>query len=94
MNVATAKWRIPNAFSPNSDGSNDVWKVANGDETTALLQVFTLSGQLVYEQRSTLQQLQWGGDALPEAPYIFVLQAWNEQRMLLNVKFLVELKRD
>ncbi|MBK8445073.1 MAG: gliding motility-associated C-terminal domain-containing protein [Sphingobacteriales bacterium] len=93
-NVTTEKWQIPNAFSPNSDGSNDIWKVANGDETTALLQVFTLSGQLVYEQRSTLQQLRWSGDALPEAPYIFVLQAWNEQHILLNKKFLVELKRN
>ncbi len=40
---------IPNAFSPNGDGLNDMLKVATYNETEISLQVYSAWGELIYE---------------------------------------------
>jgi gliding motility-associated-like protein len=40
---------IPNAFSPNGDGLNDVLKIATYNETSVRMQVYTGWGELIYE---------------------------------------------
>jgi gliding motility-associated-like protein len=42
---------IPNAFSPNGDGINDTWGIANlADYPTAVVEVYNRYGQSVYKQ--------------------------------------------
>jgi len=45
-----SKANMPNAFSPNGDGNNDVFKIANREfEKMTEFKVFNRWGQLVYD---------------------------------------------
>jgi gliding motility-associated-like protein len=65
---------VPNAFSPNGDGKNEIFKpVYIGISHLKYFRVFTRNGQLVFE---TSQQLKgWDGnihgDPAPEGAYIW-----------------------
>ena len=65
---------IPNIFSPDGNGINDLWEVFSGCTPLGLrTEVFDRSGQLVFS--STALQPVWdgahGGDPLPEGVYIY-----------------------
>ena len=69
---------IPNAFTPNGDDHNDVWKPVFNDTLSILnylLEVYTRSGQLVFETRDSLQYWDgtyWGSD-VNESTYVYRL---------------------
>lgn len=68
--------KVPNTFSPNGDGVNDVWKVkALDDFPHASVQVFNRNGSKVFEAKGT--GIQWNGrnngKELPAGVYYFVL---------------------
>lgn len=68
--------KIPNAFTPNDDGENDVWEL-EGLETypNATLEVFNRWGTPVYKDVGTIDW--WtgyrGGEAMPVATYYYIL---------------------
>jgi gliding motility-associated-like protein len=67
---------FPNAFSPNGDGINDVWRVAHLDTySSAKVEVFNRYGQAVFS--STGYNKPWdgttGGKALPVGVYYYVI---------------------
>lgn len=68
---------VPNAFSPNGDGIHDVWTIP-GLETypDALTQVYTRSGQLVFEARGG--GFSWDGTykgrPVPVATYYYLIR--------------------
>lgn len=67
---------IYNTFTPNGDGNNDVWYIANINKyPTSRLEVFNREGRLVYKSRGYLNN--WNGKAsgedLPSATYYYVL---------------------
>ena len=69
---------IPNAFTPNGDDHNDVWKPVFNDTLSIsnyLLEVYTRNGQLVFETRDSLQYWDgtyWGSD-VNESTYVYRL---------------------
>lgn len=74
--ISEPKFDMPNAFTPNGDGSNDVFGPAYKGEIFAQyqLRIFTRWGDLVFESRSPAQG--WNGtlgeQALPSDVYVFV----------------------
>lgn len=49
--VNTNDMFIPNAFTPNRDGKNDIFKVYGSSVKEVVIQIFTQWGQLIYETR-------------------------------------------
>ena len=66
---------IPNAFSPNGDGANDVFEIDNLDKLDSFtLQIYNRWGSLLYEQKSATDF--WdgtrGGNPVPASTYFFI----------------------
>lgn len=67
---------IPNAFSPNGDGSHDRWEIPGMNSYVgAMIQVFNRYGQKVYESRG--YAVAWdgyaAGGAVPAGTYYYVI---------------------
>jgi gliding motility-associated-like protein len=68
---------IPNTFSPNGDGINDLWAIQYLDEYTSNhLQVFTRAGQMVFESRGLYKAWDghYKGKALPMDTYYYIIE--------------------
>jgi gliding motility-associated-like protein len=69
--------RIPNTFSPNGDGNNDLWQIQYLDEYTGnRVQVFTRAGQLVFESRGLYKSWnrRYKGKVLPMDTYYYIIE--------------------
>ncbi len=71
--------RIPNAFSPNSDGINDTWIVENLELfANARVNVFNRWGQLLY---TGIPGDEWDGrfndKLVPTTSYVYVIELYN-----------------
>ncbi len=71
---------IPNTFTPNSDGINDYWEIANIDMfPDSRVQVFNRWGQLVFETRSN--DMMWDGTSkmgnCPTGTYLYNIELHN-----------------
>lgn len=80
-----SKIQIPNAFSPNGDGMNDVWNIeALNAYPQFRLTVFNRSGMVVYEANRSYSQ-QWNGiyqgRPLPVGVYYYALQLTDQPLM-------------
>jgi gliding motility-associated-like protein len=68
---------IPNVFTPNGDGDNDVWELGTGSFTGASLVVFDRFGDKVYEDDPRLRPFngihQYSHEELSEGVYFYVL---------------------
>lgn len=70
---------IPNHFTPNDDGTNDVITLSSPSEEPITLEIFNRWGQLLYTRTAAI--VQWdghngfSGEALPEGVYFYVLTA-------------------
>ncbi len=69
--------RIPNTFTPNHDGKNDLWEIQYlEDYPNNHLQVFTRAGQLVFESRGYYKPWNgtYKGKSLPFDTYYYILE--------------------
>ncbi|MFN8264743.1 MAG: gliding motility-associated C-terminal domain-containing protein [Chitinophagaceae bacterium] len=86
---------IPNVFSPNGDGKNDILYVRGTNIKTMQLIIFNQWGEKVFE--STSQQNGWNGTfknkPQPVGVYVYVLQVMLNNGSLLNLKGSVTLIR-
>ncbi|HEX8357162.1 MAG TPA: gliding motility-associated C-terminal domain-containing protein, partial [Segetibacter sp.] len=67
---------IPNAFSPNGDGINDVWQISQLNfYPNARLLVFNRYGTQVYSSKGTYQPWKgtYNGTRLPSGTYYYTL---------------------
>ena len=71
LEVVVCETEIPNIFSPNGDGINDIF-IIRGTEgfPNSRLEVYNRWGGLVYENDN--YQSAWRGDDLPEGTYYYV----------------------
>ncbi|MEL7220442.1 MAG: gliding motility-associated C-terminal domain-containing protein, partial [Bacteroidota bacterium] len=71
---------FPNAFSPNNDGQNDVWRpfLGAGYESLQMIQVYNRWGGLVYEANNSDYEKGWtgqqGGQLCPSGVYIYTAE--------------------
>ncbi|MDX2173645.1 MAG: gliding motility-associated C-terminal domain-containing protein [Bacteroidota bacterium] len=67
---------IPNAFTPNGDGVNDVWNVNLSSFSNPSLQIYSKWGQLIYDKDSPTHAWdgKWNGSDLPPGTYYYVIK--------------------
>jgi gliding motility-associated-like protein len=86
---------IPNAFSPNGDGNNDLFKVYGSSIERVEMHVFNQWGQLLFE--SSDQQRGWDGtyDGHPQpvGPYLYVVNVLFYNNVSITRKGTVTLIR-
>jgi gliding motility-associated-like protein len=69
--------KIPNTFSPNNDGTNDLWLIQYLDEYAGNhTRVFTRAGQLVFESRGIYKAWDgtYKGKPLPMDTYYYIIE--------------------
>jgi gliding motility-associated-like protein len=77
--------RVPNIFTPNGDGINDVWVIPGLDKyEQAMVQIFNRWGQQVYQSKGYAQPWngQQAGRPLPAGSYYYVIDLRNKEPVL------------
>lgn len=72
---------IPNTFTPNGDGINDVWDI-QGLDGTALVKIFSRYGAMLYQSKG--YAMPWDGTyqnkKLPAGTYYYIITAQNRTK--------------
>jgi len=67
--------KIPNTFTPNGDGVNDIWIIENTNFYESVeLNVYNRWGDKVYYVKDYATGKEWDGASLPDATYYYVIQ--------------------
>lgn len=80
--LPSPKYFVPNAFTPNGDGQNDLFRISYYENfVLETLQVFNRWGQLVFSTEDITQA--WdgrapNGDPLPTGAYIYIINGTDE----------------
>ena len=85
--------RIPNTFSPNNDGINDLWEIQYLDEYTFNhLQVFTRAGQLIFESSGLYKAWNgtYKGKPLPMDTYYYIIEPGSGRDPLTGYVIIVK----
>lgn len=97
VNISESKLEVPNAFTPNGDGVNDVFRVKEGYESIVSFraQVFNRWGRKLYEWNDPAGG--WdgksGGKDVPDGGYYLVLQARGADGRNYNIKKVINILR-
>ena len=70
--------KIPNTFTPNGDGVNDLWAIAGlTTDQTAVVKVFNRLGQVIYDNKGYAKPWngEYNGRKLPAGVYFYVISA-------------------
>ena len=93
-----SKLEVPNVFTPNGDGSNDLFflKVANISEISAL--IFDRWGNKVFESTSSTGNIEWdgknlSGKDLPAGTYFYTIKATGKDNTEYEKKGNVSIYR-
>ncbi len=84
---------IPNTFTPNNDGINDYWAIKYlEDYPDNKVQVFTRTGQLVFERRRYNQPWNgtFNGKPLPVDTYYYIIEPGNSRKPITGFVTLVK----
>jgi len=86
---------VPNVFSPNGDGRNDVFRVFGSSLNSVDLTVFNQWGELIFRSRDLNNGWdgRFKGTAQPVGVYIYVLRAELTDGTIINKKGSVNLIR-
>ena len=90
------KYYVPNAFSPNGDGLNDVFRpIPVGIASTELFRIFNRYGELVFETSQWMKGWDglWKGRAQPLGNYIWILKGKDRNGKTIEMKGNVMLIR-
>jgi gliding motility-associated-like protein len=77
---ASPVFQIPNAFTPNSDGHNDTFKIIQNGYVTSIIsfRVFTKSGKLIFNDKDGAWDGRFGGVMLDADVYIWIADFINK----------------
>jgi gliding motility-associated-like protein len=73
-------FQIPNAFTPNSDGHNDTFKIIQNGYVTSIIsfRIFTKSGKLIFNDKDGAWDGRFGGVMLDADVYIWIADFINK----------------
>lgn len=97
VNISESKLELPNAFTPNGDGINDIYRVKDGYQSIVSFKatVFNRWGKKLYSW-SALDG-GWdgrsGGSEVPDGAYYLVVEARGADGRNYNVKKVINLLR-
>jgi gliding motility-associated-like protein len=76
-------FQIPNAFTPNSDGHNDTFKIIQNGYVTSIIsfRVFTKSGKLIFSDKDGAWDGRYGGVMLDADVYIWIADFINKNNV-------------
>lgn len=89
--ISTPKIFIPNIFSPNGDGNNDIWRIEKSISATIQLKsmrIYDRWGNLVFQKQVTnsIDAIQWdgifNGQFVPDGIYLYQLIVANETKQM------------
>ena len=90
--LANTEVAIPNAFTPNGDGINDVWNIKSLiDYPSCLVSIFTRYGSLIYQSRGYAKPWDgvYNGSPLPTGTYYYIINLQNGQQPLSGYVALI-----
>jgi gliding motility-associated-like protein len=64
---------IPNSFTPNGDGKNDIFTIKGQFIGTYEIQIFDRWGKVIFSQVNT-EGVQWDGNQVPDGVYIYSIK--------------------
>jgi gliding motility-associated-like protein len=81
---------IPNVFSPNGDGFNDLWIIDKLEQyPNSIVEVFNRYGKKIFERKGYNRSNAWdgtnGGSPLPVAPYYYILRLGDGSKPIAGV---------
>ena len=90
------KYYVPNAFTPNGDGLNDVFTaIAPGIQQTDYFRIFNRWGKIMYETKNTRKG--WNGNysgiAQPPGVYVWIIKGLDINGKVIELKGTVTLIR-
>ena len=93
VSISTSKLEIPNAFSPNGDGQNDVFKVKEGYQSIVSFHgyIFNRWGKKIYEWTDI--DGGWDGDGAKDGVYFVIIKARGADGRNYNLRRDVNLLR-
>ena len=97
INISESKLEIPNAFTPNGDGVNDIFKVKEGYESIISFEaaVFNRWGKKLYEWKEL--DGGWdgkcGGSDVPDGAYYLVVKARGADGRKYDTKKVINILR-
>jgi gliding motility-associated-like protein len=69
---------VPSGFTPNEDGMNDLWMIANADQYPSMMvEVYNRWGELLYREDKGYNRPwdgRYGGNPLPIGTYYYVIE--------------------
>jgi gliding motility-associated-like protein len=76
-------FQIPNAFTPNSDGHNDTFKIVQNGYVTSItsFRVFTKSGKLIFNDKDSAWDGRFAGVMLDADVYIWIADFINKNNV-------------
>jgi len=76
-------FQIPNAFTPNSDGHNDTFKIIENGYVTSIIgfKIFTKSGKLIFSDKDGAWDGRYAGVMLESDVYIWIADFMNKNNI-------------
>lgn len=94
--TVSKSYKVPNVFTPNGDGMNDIFIVESDGQTVFTFRVFDPGGHLLFEEESTV--ISWdgrtsNGQVMQEGVYFYVLKPKNAENIDLEESGFIYLFR-
>ncbi|HYG51466.1 MAG TPA: gliding motility-associated C-terminal domain-containing protein, partial [Flavobacteriales bacterium] len=83
--------RQPNVFTPNGDGSNDVFKLTGKNIEKFHITIVDQKGKVWFESNDI--NIGWDGENAPEGNYVVVYAATGKDKVDYGKKYLIKLSR-
>jgi gliding motility-associated-like protein len=87
---------LPNAFTPNGDGLNDIFlPVPVGMKSTDYFMIYNRYGEILFQTRAWMQGWDgtFKGKPAPQGTYVWVIRGHDENNQLMELKGTVTLIR-
>jgi len=81
--LASSAFQMPNAFTPNSDGHNDTFKIIQNGYVTSIIsfRIFTKSGKLIFNDKDGAWDGRYAGVMLDSDVYIWIADFMNKNNV-------------